>query len=80
MRLIMARRKLVLIFSILQWVIFFGGMNYAQAGDIYDMPVLTITTQSSARGNPDNMVNLIIGAAVIVLVIFAGVVFRRPKS
>ena len=33
-----------------------------------------------AGESSDHMSNLIIGAAVIVLMIFAGVILRRPKS
>ena len=41
---------------------------------------IILASPLDAGGSSEQMANLIIGAAVIVLVIFAGVVLRRPKS
>jgi hypothetical protein len=59
---------------------FFIETSSVQAETMSDLPILIPSTQINVMGNTDHMLNLIIGAAAIVLVIFVGVVLRRPKS
>ena len=75
----------------LRWILFVAfsfillGMLFVETSTVraetmIDLPILMPATQINAIENPDHMLNLIIGAAAIVLVIFVGVVLRRPKS
>jgi hypothetical protein len=70
---------ITLLFFLLPGMLFVETIT-VQAETIYDLPILIPTIQIDELENPDHMLNLIIGAAAIVLVIFVGVVLRRPKS
>ena len=56
------------------------GAKAAQAADRFDNQYLITAVRLDRGTSPDHMVHLIIGAALIVLVIFIGVTLRRPKS
>jgi hypothetical protein len=51
-----------------------------QGGGLFDDPYPTPEVVTQVSGNMEKSVGLILGAALIVLIIFGGVVIRRIKS
>ena len=80
MRMIFTRWILVLMYLFLLVCLSFESVSATQGVTLLEDPYPPSDIIAQISGNAEKSVGLILGAALIVVVIFGGVIFRRIKS
>ena len=80
MRMIFIRRILVLMFLFSLVYLPFESVGATQGVNLFEDPYPTSDIITQISGNAEKSMGLILGAALIVVVIFGGVIYRRIKT